>query len=214
MRDTDRMITDLVRDLRPVPRHALRDRFLLGLLPALAVSLLLMLAILGLRSDMPEALMLPVFWIKSAYNALIALVALWATYHLARPDGAEGGFFKMGAAIVLAMAIAAAVQLVTSPPEAYGELILGSSALHCPFLIFAFALPVFAGISWVLRKGAPANLRLTGFISGIAAGAAGAWVYSWFCTENGMPFVLTWYSVGILLVGALGALAGPRLLRW
>ncbi|WP_282571558.1 DUF1109 domain-containing protein [Neorhizobium turbinariae] len=208
------MIDDLVRDLRPVPRHALRYRFLLGILPALAVSLLLMLAILGVRSDTPEALMLPVFWIKSAYNALIALVALWTTYHLARPDGGEGGFFKTGAAIVLAMAIAATIQLATSPPEAYEQLILGSSALHCPFLIFAFALPVFAGISWVLRKGAPANLRLTGFIAGIAAGAAGAWVYSWFCTENGMPFVLIWYSVGILLVGALGALAGPRLLRW
>ncbi|TCM77028.1 uncharacterized protein DUF1109 [Rhizobium sp. BK068] len=58
------------------------------------------------------------------------------------------------------------------------------------------------------------NLRLTGCVAGIAAGAAGAWVHSWFCTENGMPFALIWYSLGILLSGALGFLAGPPLLRW
>ena len=66
----------------------------------------------------------------------------------------------------------------------------------------------------MLRGAAPMNLRLTGLVAGIAAGAAGAWVYSWFCTENGMPLVLIWYSLGILLTGALGFFAGPRLLRW
>jgi hypothetical protein len=66
----------------------------------------------------------------------------------------------------------------------------------------------------VLRGGAPSNLGVTGFIAGIAAGASGAWVYSWFCTENGLPFVTLWYSLGILLTGAIGALLGPRLLRW
>jgi hypothetical protein len=29
-----------------------------------------------------------------------------------------------------------------------------------------------------------------------------------------MPFVLIWYSLGILLTGILGSLLGPRLLRW
>ncbi|MBW6422865.1 DUF1109 domain-containing protein [Rhizobium sp. XQZ8] len=214
MRDTDDIINSLASGLKPVKRDALRGRFLMGVLPALFVSLLLMLTIVGLRIDMAQALMLPVFWIKSAYNALIAITALWATYHLARPDGSQGRFFKTLAAIFLAMAIVAAIQLMVAPPQTYNHMIFGSSALHCPFLIFGFALPIFAGINWVLRRGAPTDLRLTGFIAGIAAGAAGAWVYSWFCTENGMPFVLIWYSVGILLVGGLGALTGPRLLRW
>lgn len=214
MKDTDDIINSLASGLKPVPRSALRGRFLIGVLPALFVSLLLMLTIVGLRVDMSQALMLPVFWIKSAYNALIAIAAFWATYHLARPDGSEGRFFKVLVAIFLAMAVVACIQLMVAPPETYKHMILGSSALHCPFLIFGFALPIFAGINWVLRRGAPTDLRLTGFIAGIAAGAAGAWVYSWFCTENGMPFVLIWYSVGILLVGGLGALTGPRLLRW
>nr|WP_304656112.1 DUF1109 domain-containing protein [Neorhizobium galegae] len=204
----------MVGDLKPVPRHALARRFATGVLPALAMSLVLMLATLGFRIDMAEALMLPVFWIKSAYNVLLAITAFLAAYHLARPDGSRGRFFQFAAAIVAIMAVVAVGQLLMSPAETYRSLIIGSSALHCPLLIFLFALPVLAGNVWVLRRGAPTDLRLTGFIAGIAAGAAGAWVYSWFCTENGMPFVLIWYSLGILLAGILGSLLGPRLLRW
>ena len=214
MRNTDDIIDRLAGDLKPVPRNALKLRFMLGILPALAVSLLLMLAILGLRIDMAEALMLPVFWVKSAYNALLAVAAFLAAYHLARPDGSRGRFFQAVAAIVATMAVVAVAQLMMSPAESYRKLIVGSSALHCPALIFLFAVPVFSGNVWVLRRSAPTDLKLTGFIAGIAAGAAGAWVYSWFCTENGMPFVLIWYSLGILLTGIVGSLTGPRLLRW
>jgi hypothetical protein len=208
------VIDSLVRDLKPVPRHALERRFALAILPALAVSLLLMLIVLGLRTDMAQALMLPVFWIKSAYNALLAIAAFAAVYRLSRPDGSEGRFFGIAAAIILALAVMAAVQLALSPAASYPVLVLGSSALHCPLLIFAFAMPILIANTWVLRGGAPSNLGIAGFIAGIAAGASGAWVYSWFCTENGLPFVTLWYSLGILLTGAIGALLGPRLLRW
>ncbi|MBB4293177.1 hypothetical protein GGE16_005262 [Rhizobium leguminosarum] len=214
MTKTDDIIESLVSDLKPVPRHALWRRFALGLLPALGLSLLLMLAILGLRVDMPDVLMLPVFWIKSAYNAVIAVAALFAVFRLSRPDGSEGRFFGWLTSIFAAMTAVAAIQLMMAPVGSYRVLILGSSALHCPLLIIAFALPVYAGVVWALRRAAPSNLRRTGLVAGIAAGAAGAWVYSWFCTENGMPFVLIWYSLGILLTGALGAFTGPRLLRW
>ncbi|NKK92537.1 DUF1109 family protein [Rhizobium leguminosarum bv. viciae] len=214
MRETEDVIDSLVRDLKPVPRHALERRFALAILPALAISLLLMLVVVGLRTDMAQALMLPVFWIKSAYNALLAIAAFAAVYRLYRPDGSEGRFFGVAAAIVLALAVMAVIQLALSPAASYPVLVLGSSALHCPLLIFALAMPILIANTWVLRGGAPSNLGVTGFIAGIAAGASGAWVYSWFCTENGLPFVTLWYSLGILLTGAIGALLGPRLLRW
>ncbi|NKL78520.1 NrsF family protein [Rhizobium leguminosarum] len=214
MRETEDVIDNLVRDLKPVPRYALERRFAFAILPALAVSLLLMLIVLGFRTDMAQALMLPVFWIKSAYNALLAVAAFAAVYRLSRPDGSEGRFFGITAAIILALAVMAVIQLALSPAASYPVLVLGSSALHCPLLIFAFAMPILIANTWVLRGGAPSNLGITGFIAGIAAGASGAWVYSWFCTENGLPFVTLWYSLGILLTGAIGALLGPRLLRW
>ncbi|MBX5142297.1 DUF1109 domain-containing protein [Rhizobium lentis] len=214
MTKTDDIIERLASDLEPVPRNALWRRFALGIVPALAFSLLLMLIILGPRVDISDVLMLPVFWIKSAYNALIAAAAFAAVFQLSRPDGSEGRFFGLLALIFAAMTAVAAIQLLMAPSENYRLLILGSSALHCPPLIAGFAIPVYAGTVWALRRAAPVDLRLTGFVAGIAAGAAGAWVYSWFCTENGMPFVLIWYTLGILLIGAVGAVTGPRLLRW
>ncbi|MBL7372919.1 DUF1109 family protein, partial [Escherichia coli] len=44
--------------------------------------------------------------------------------------------------------------------------------------------------------------------------AFAATVYCIHCPEVSAIFVLTWYSLGILLAASIGALLGPRLLRW
>lgn len=214
MRKTEDIIEQLAGDLKPVAAFATERRLALAALPALGVSLLLMLVILGLRGDMDDALSELGFWIKSAYNALLAVAAFVAVRRLARPDGDSGLFFVWLAVIFIAMAAIALVQLGFAVPSSYAALILGSSALHCPFLIVAFALPVFLANFTALKRSAPADPTLAGFVGGLAAGAAGAWVYSWFCTENGMAFVLIWYSLGILMMGLIGAFAGSRFLRW
>ena len=73
----------------------------------------------------------------------------------------------------------------------------------------------------VLRRGdclhAPRRANQAGLgraAVGLAAGALGAWVYSFHCTEGGLPFLALWYSLGIAAVTAAGALAGRVLLRW
>ena len=48
----------------------------------------------------------------------------------------------------------------------------------------------------------------------LTAGGFGALVYCLHCPEVGAPFVALWYSLGIVLPSAVGALVGPRLLRW
>ncbi|UXT41558.1 DUF1109 family protein [Agrobacterium tumefaciens] len=214
MRKTEDIIDQLAGDLKPVRAFALERRLAFVALPALGVSLLLLVVILGLRSDMNDAMTEPGFWVKSAYNALLAVAAFFALMRLARPEGDRGGLFAWLAVIFVAMAVIALVQLGFAVPGTYRTLIIGSSALHCPLLIVAFALPLFLANFAALKRSAPADPTLAGFAAGIAAGAAGAWVYSWFCTENGMAFVLIWYSLGILVTGIIGAFAGSRLLRW
>ena len=61
---------------------------------------------------------------------------------------------------------------------------------------------------------APTRLTLAGALAGLFAGGMGAFVYAFHCPETAAPFVALWYSAGILLTTALGALLGPRLLRW
>ena len=38
--------------------------------------------------------------------------------------------------------------------------------------------------------------------------------YALACTEASPAFVAVWYTLGIIVTGAVGALLGPRVLRW
>ena len=67
---------------------------------------------------------------------------------------------------------------------------------------------------WALRQGAPSRPALTGFLCGLLAGGLGAAAYAANCPDDSPFFVATWYPVGILGLGLVGAVAGHRLLRW
>jgi hypothetical protein len=102
----------------------------------------------------------------------------------------------------------------TALPADHAKILFGGSYDICPWRIVVLALPVFAGIFWALRKLAPTRPMLAGAVGGLAAGAAGAFVYAFHCDESGMPFVAIWYTLGIISVGALGAVLGRWSLRW
>jgi hypothetical protein len=51
-------------------------------------------------------------------------------------------------------------------------------------------------------------------VLGLAAGGAGATAYALHCDEMAAPFLMTWYSLGIIGSGLFGWVFAPRLLRW
>ena len=51
-------------------------------------------------------------------------------------------------------------------------------------------------------------------MAGLMAGAMGASVYAFACPEHAAAFMAVWYCLGILVSAALGAVTGPRFLRW
>ena len=81
-------------------------------------------------------------------------------------------------------------------------------------MVFLLSAPIFIGLLWSFRRLAPTRLRAAGGTAGLAAGAWGATLYCLHCPEVSAIFVLTWYSLGIALAAGMGALLGPRLLRW
>ncbi len=93
-------------------------------------------------------------------------------------------------------------------------MIFGQTAGVCPFRIALISTPLFVGIFWAIRGLAPTRLRLAGAAGGFAAGSLGALVYSLHCPELAAPFLGIWYVLGIAIPTAVGAWAGPRLLRW
>ncbi|WP_199262749.1 NrsF family protein, partial [Paracoccus binzhouensis] len=117
-------------------------------------------------------------------------------------------------AIVLVVAAAALLALAEAPAASRRELVLGRTALVCPFLIAMVSMPVLAGLLAVLRRLAPTRPLAAGAAAGLLGGAAGTMVYALHCPETGLPFVALWYTAGILLTTLLGAGLGKFCLRW
>ena len=212
--NTDDLIRALARDVPAIRRGALRRRILVGVAAGGLVSLLLIALGLGFRPDLWIAMHGFAFWMKWAYTASLGLVAIAATIRLARPDPAPLGLLWLLAIPVLLLAGLGIGELAHKPPREWLEMWLGGSWKICPWLVLTLSLPIFAGLLWSFRQLAPTRLRATGAAAGLAAGAGAATLYCFHCGEASALFVLTWYSLGIVLATGLGALAGPRLLRW
>ena len=163
---------------------------------------------------MPGALATGMFWMKLAYTATFGAIAILAVERLSRPSASLGARLVWLTVPGLVIAVAAAARLMSSPPDSARDLIMGHSWRLCPWCIALTATPVFAALIWALRGLAPTRLRLTGALAGLAAGGLGAAVYSLHCPEAAAPFVAVWYSLGMVIPMAVGALLGPRLLRW
>jgi hypothetical protein len=93
-------------------------------------------------------------------------------------------------------------------------MLMGHSAMLCPWRILVIGLPILAGAVWAVRGLAPTRLGLAGLAAGVAAGGLGAAIYALACNETSAPFLAVWYTLGIAALTGLGALFGSRLLRW
>ncbi len=211
---TDDLIGRLASNLRPTPRLSVARRLALGVGAGAAVSALLTRTILGFRPDMAQAAGEAIFWVKLAYVLALAAVALWACERLSRPGGTARGRLVWLLAPLLVIFALAGWQLARAPSPTRMPMMMGHSADVCPWFILAFSLPPLLGLVWAVRALAPTRLRLTGALLGLAAGGAGAAAYALHCDEASAPFLALWYSLGVAGPALVGALFGPRLLRW
>lgn len=211
---TDDLIASLANDLKPIRQDTVGRRILLTAIIGFAVSAIVMLVWLGLRPDLATAIATPIFWVKFAYTLAIGFFCLLTVERLARPDGRAGAPLVAVFAVFGVIALFSIVQLVIATGDARDALIFGSSALRCPFYIFALSMPFLVANIIALRRLAPTRLPMAGLGAGLMAGALGAWVYSFHCTEEALPFLAIWYSLGIVAVAALGAAIGRFVLRW
>jgi hypothetical protein len=91
---------------------------------------------------------------------------------------------------------------------------MGQTWRVCIQNIGLMAMPVFVAALVALRTMAPTRPAWAGAAAGALAGSAGAAVYALHCPELTAPFLAVWYVGGIALPTAVGALIGPRVLRW
>jgi hypothetical protein len=211
---TEDLIDRLSSDLRPARKGLVAVRLAVALVVGLAVSLVGVALTLGLRPDFAHAAASRMFWMKLAYAGAYAAVGVLCVERLARPASAAGRRLRWLAAPVVVIALLAVLQVARAPASQVRHLVMGDSAMVCPWIIAATSAPLLVALTWAVRGLAPTRLRLAGALVGLTAGSFGALIYCLHCPEVGAPFVAIWYSLGILVPCALGALAGPRLLRW
>jgi len=212
--NTDDLITQLSADVPRVRRHTVGWRLGLGLAGGLIVSLTIVVAVMGVRPDLSVAMHGYSFWMKWGYTISLSIAAVAVTAQLARPDSARLRWLWLLAIPVALLAGLGALELLRTPQGEWLAMWLGESWMVCPWRVLTLAAPIFVGLLWSFRRLAPTRLRAAGAAAGLAAGAFAATVYCIHCPEVSAIFVLTWYSLGIVLAASVGALLGPRLLRW
>ena len=212
--NTDDLIAELARDVPKVSRHAVGWRLVAGLGIGMVVAAVVVVLALGIRPDLAVAMHGFAFWMKWTYTISLSILALAMTAGLARPDGGSMRWRWVLAVPVVLLAAVGVAELVRTPPADWLAMWLGQSWMVCPWIVLALAMPIFIGLLWSFQRLAPTRLRAAGAAAGLSAGAFAATIYCVHCPEVSAIFVLTWYSLGIGLAASLGALLGPRLLRW
>ncbi len=127
--------------------------------------------------------------------------------------GRAGASLQCCCAVGLALT-AAMLRSADLPAEVRRTDWLGETAALCPWLIGLLSVPCLVALCVVMRRAAPTRLRWAGCCAGLLAGAISMLVYSLHCPEQGMAFIATWYTLGMCIPAAAGAVLGPRLLRW
>ncbi len=211
---TDELVTLLATGAGAVQPAGARYRFAIAMGWGAFAATLLMAILLGVRPDLAEAALLPMFWAKLGYAGALTAASLVAAVRLSRPGIPLAGAPGAMAATVLAMWALAAVALARATPSQWPQLLLGQTWQSCPFLITVLSLPVFITVLWAMKGLAPTRLRLAGGAAGLLAGATGALIYALHCPELEAPFLGVWYLLGMLIPASAGLLLGPRLLRW
>lgn len=208
------LIQALCDDLTPVRTTRVEHHLGRGIAIGGAASLAILVASLGVQPGLDSLPVLAPLAMKLAGSLAVAAMALRAVRELARP---VGGAIPLSAPIGLVALMLAGIaigQLSAAPSQDGVTLWQGASWQSCSLYIAALSLPLMAGIGWALRQQAPVDLRRAGAVAGLAAGSLAAAIYALACSEHSAAFVLLWYSLGIAAATGIGALLGPRFLRW
>lgn len=209
---TDDFITALAADLHaepPLPRLILT-----GLLPALALVLVLVWVGLGFRDDLLQSLGNPVSVMRLALTGAFGVIGLRLALLLARPEG-RGLARLWPLAAVAAVALGLLVWAYGAiPAEGRQMALVGKTMVNCLVAIPLLSILPVTAILLTLRRGAPTAPALAGFVAGLGGSGLAAMSYALHCTEDSPLFYVTWYGLAMVGVTAISTMIGARFLRW
>jgi hypothetical protein len=213
MMETDRLLLALAadNDHRPQP---VRTQLAVALLIAMPVAAAMMLVTIGLRPDFMAAMRNPFFDLKFVITLALAIPAIVISLHLSRPEAVLGRWVWMLllSPFILVGAIVAEMMMPQRSPMM--TRMMGKGAMVCTAAISLLSLPILGAALLALRRGAPSRPAFVGALAGMMSSGLAATVYATHCTDDSPLFVAVWYTLATVVVTALGAYAGSRVLRY
>ncbi len=151
---------------------------------------------------------------KLTFTLLLFAAGARGASILMRPDARLRDALIWIAAPLAALVVFVIGDLAFSGEANVAERAMGSTALDCVLSLVALSLAPLAAFLYGMREGAATRPGLAGALAGVTAGALAASFYALHCTEDSALFVGLWYALGIVVTGAIGYMAGQRILRW
>jgi hypothetical protein len=211
--DTDQLINTLAADnthqARPVS-----SVLALALLAAAPVSIFMFAAEMGVRPDVMTAMHNPFFDLKFAVTMALAAAAITISLHLARPEASLRSFVWLLA--IPAGLLLAGISGEMMMPQRLPMMtrLVGHNSKVCLTAVPLLSLPLLAASLIGLRHGAPTKPALAGAMAGVMSSGLAATLYASNCTDDSPLFVATWYTLATIIVAAIGALVGSKVLRF
>jgi hypothetical protein len=209
---TDDLIAVLSRDA------ALKNSSLQRPLPLAAfgivVSALAFAAFLSVRPDFFAGPAIAATLYKWLLAGGLATFGLLAVLRLRRPEADPAPLRWLGGFLAVLLGGTIAHDLAVNGSSGFLDRAAGSSALACLTSIGWLSLAPLAAMLIALRAGAVTRPGSAGLAAGLAAAGFAACLYALKCTEDSALFVIAWYGLSALLVGAASSLAGRLVLRW
>lgn len=211
---TDDLIAALATDLPPEPKGRLQRGVVLCVVLAALAVLVGVVAGLGLRADMGQALGSSGFWARAAYTAGLGVAGFWLLSRLGRP-GASMRAPVLALAVVLAAGFGVGViDFAMAAPEGRMHRVMDHSTLVCPTNILLLGAVAAPFVFVAARRLAPIRPALAGAAAGLLIGGLAATLYGLHCVGHAAAFVAVWYTAGIAATAGVGALIGRFVLRW
>ena len=211
---TDQLIEMLSTNVEPVRGGQVWKPLVWALAMGGVASFCVMLATVGLRTEATGGIHVGFLALKLLFMLSVIGTGTALLMKLIRPGQEARKLFRFLFLPFLLAGCVGIVALALEPSAAWHPMILGTQWVTCLYCIPLFAIVPFAVLIWALRKGAPTNLKRTGAIAGLVAGALGATAYAFHCPDDSLPFIAIWYGAMVFLCAWIGARLGPWLLRW
>lgn len=211
---SERLITDLVADLRQVrQRSVAREGFALALLGGVELGLYLLLGYA--RPDLETAMALSSFWWKLASLGLLSVVGAITALHSFDPVGSSRQGLRL-LAVMLGVTIVVGwlIEGKSAAGDGLTSRLMWRHGIDCVVAMTTLSIPALVTLALLMRRSASVDPRGSALAAGIASAAWGAFVFVFNCPHDDPLYIAVWYVIGSAMVVLAGRLILPLVARW